>query len=285
MRLLIIGGGGQLGREAGGLAPVHGYETFCVGRADVDITVKAAVDSAFERYRPDAVLNCAAWTKVDDAEQRREDAFRVNALGPELLAMACAQHDVLLCHVSTDYVFGPGFTSPIVETTVPNPCNVYGESKLAGEEAVRAFAPHSQIVRTSWLYGQDGPNFVLTMLRLAKTHDEVRVVGDQYGSPTWTGHLVPALLHLIERRTPGTFHLTNSGETTWRGFAEAVFEKANLSTRVVSISSEEYPCAAQRPLYTVLAHAAWADLGEQSLPSWQEGVLHYLATRDIHSNG
>jgi dTDP-4-dehydrorhamnose reductase len=277
MRVLVVGGGGQLGRE---LSALHNAARpiIALSHAECDIAVPGDAARALTDHRPDVVVNCAAYTRVDAAEAEPEVAYRNNAHGPELLAQACQAHRVGLVHMSTDYVFDGTATEPIDEMARTNPLGVYGASKFAGEQAVRAHCAHHQIVRTAWLYGQDGPNFVLTMLRLGAERDEVRVVADQRGAPTWTGHLAPALLRLAERGAPGTYHLTNSGETTWHALAEAVMRGAGLACRVVPISTAEYGAPAPRPAYSVLDDRAWQLLGEAPLPPWQEGLEAYLGS-------
>ena len=277
MRIEVIGSRGQLGRElmevlAGSPHPASGHDI-----ESVDITEPASVAALLDRERPEAVINCAAWTRVDAAESDPGGAARVNADGPRVLAEACRWRGILLCHLSTDYVFDGGAHEPIPEQATPRPRSVYGRTKLAGEEAVRSTLPRHQVVRTAWLYGQEGPNFVLTMLRLAREGRPLRVVADQWGSPTWTGHLAPALVRLVERGVPGTYHLTNSGSTTWHGFAEAILAEAGLEARVEAIPTEAYPTPAPRPAYSVLANHAWQALGEASLPPWREGLRSYLA--------
>ena len=197
MRVLVTGAGGQLGRELGGALRGGGHDPVCLDRAGCDVTDATAIDAALAAHRPDALVNCAAWTRVDAAEGEPEAARLINAVGPRLLADACLRESVLLCHISTDFVFDGTATAPLDETATPRPLGVYGRTKLSGEEEVRRHAPRHQIVRTSWLYGQDGPNFVLTMLRLALDHHRLRVVADQYGSPTWTGDLAPALVRAL----------------------------------------------------------------------------------------
>jgi len=216
---------------------------------------------------------------VDAAEAEEAAAHAVNAEGPRVLAEACQPRGILLCHLSTDYVFDGTATEPIDEAAAPNPRSAYGRGKLAGETAVRVALASHQIVRTAWLYGQEGPNFVLTMLRLARERGALRVVADQWGSPTWTGHLAPALVRLVECGTPGTYHLTNSGSTSWHGFAQAIVEEAGLDVPVEAIPSSDFPTPAPRPAYSVLANRAWEGLGEAPLPPWREGLRAYLAQR------
>jgi dTDP-4-dehydrorhamnose reductase len=283
VRILLAGGDGQLGRELFDTARAAGHEVRSTTRLDCDITDASAVRNALEDANPEVLINCAAWTKVDAAESDSDAAFRVNALGPRLLAAACAAHDVLLVHMSTDYVFDGSATSPIDEWQPPHPRSTYGASKLAGENEVRAIARRHQVVRTSWLYGRDGPNFVLTILRAAAQGRDLRVVSDQVGRPTWTGHLAPVLLRVISRGIPGTFHLTNSGVVSWHGFAEAILAATGGSAQVTAITTAEYPTAARRPLYSVLDNRVWRLLGEDPLPDWREGLHSYLAS--LHEPG
>jgi dTDP-4-dehydrorhamnose reductase len=259
-------------------ASAAGHQVRSTTHADCDITSPEAVHQALEDVAPEVLINCAAWNKVDAAESETEAAFRVNALGPRVLAAACAASNVLLVHLSTDYVFDGSASSPIDEWQRPNPRSTYGASKLAGENEVRILARRHQVVRTSWLYGRDGPNFVLTMMRAVAEGRRLRVVADQLGSPTWTGHLAPALLRLIMRDIPGTFHLTNSGAVSWHGFAEAIVAAGGGSADVAAITTAEYPTAAQRPQYSVLDNRVWRLLGETPLPDWRDGLNSYLAT-------
>jgi dTDP-4-dehydrorhamnose reductase len=279
VRLLILGARGQLGRELVAHCEPAGHVATAVDIEECDITDSAAVDHWLSGSGADAVINCAAWTRVDAAESEVDAAFRVNATGPRVVAASCAAAGVLLTHISTDFVFDGTATSPIDEGAVPHPLSVYGASKLAGEEEVVRGCVRHQVVRTAWLYGQDGPNFVLTMIRLARERERLRVVADQHGSPTWTGHLAPAILRLVERGIPGTYHLTNSGETTWYGLAVAVLEEAGIDCPVDPITTAEYPTAARRPTYSVLDNRGWRELGEPSLPPWREGLRSYLAGR------
>ena len=278
MRILLTGGNGQLGRELTETATAAGHVVRSTTRADCDITNPAQVLDVVGDSAPDVVVNCAAWTKVDAAETERDAAYLVNAVGPRVLAGVCAARNVLLVQMSTDYVFDGTALAPIDEWQRPSPRSTYGASKLAGEEEVRALAPRHMIVRTSWLYGRDGPNFVLTIRRAATERPVLRVVADQFGCPTWTGHLAAALLRAIARDVPGTLHLTNSGMVSWHGFAEAIVASTGGSTEVTPIAGAEYPTAAPRPRYSVLDNRVWRLLGEDPLPGWQEGLNAYLAT-------
>jgi dTDP-4-dehydrorhamnose reductase len=264
------------------VATAAGHHVVATGRAECDIADPGAVTRAIDAARPDVLVNCAAWTRVDDAEAERDAAYRSNAIGPRVLAAACDARAVMLVQLSTDYVFDGTATAPIDEWHPPAPRSAYGATKLAGEIEVRTLTTRHQVVRTSWLFGRDGPNFVLTMLRAAAEGKRLRVVADQVGSPTWTGHLAPALLRLVERGVPGVFHLTSSGVTSWHGFAVEVFRSAEIDVEVVPISTEEYPTAAARPAYSELDNRAIRLLGEPPLPDWREGVRGYVAWLGEH---
>jgi len=279
MRIAVTGAGGQLGRELVGVVRGAGHEAIPVDHHGCDVAAAGAARRLLEESRPDAVVNCAAWTDVDGAEKAPDEAFRVNALGPRLLAAACQAAGVRLCHISTDFVFDGRGTAPLDEWAPTGPLSVYGASKLAGEHEVRALCADHLIVRTAWLYGQDGPNFVLTILRLARQRAELRVVADQLGSPTWTGHLAPALLRLLEIGAPGTYHLAGAGTAGRHELAAAIVEEASLPTAVIPVGSDEFPLPARRPAFAALDNRAWRLLGEPPLPPWREGVRAYLTGR------
>jgi dTDP-4-dehydrorhamnose reductase len=278
VRILVTGASGQLGSELVALAPAVPHEILGVTAAECDIRDADAVESMLRDSSPHMVINCAAWTQVDLAESHRDEAFAVNAGGAANLARSCAGSGALLCHLSTDYVFGTA-GAPLDETAEPLPLSVYGASKLAGEDAVREALPDRHvIVRSAWLFGREGPNFVLTMLRLAREQRPIRVVADQQGSPTWTGHLAPALLRLIELDARGTVHLTAGGSTTWCDFAQAIIDEAGFTRPAVErITTSDYPTAATRPRYSVLDNRRWRELGQAPLPGWREGLRAYLA--------
>jgi dTDP-4-dehydrorhamnose reductase len=278
VKLLVLGAGGQVGSEtvrAGGLL---GHDVVAATRQMCDITDADQVVAALQEHRPDAVINCAAWTAVDAAEDNEEAAALLNAEAPALLASACAERHIRLCHISTDYVFDGSATSPIPENAPPNPLSAYGRTKLAGEVAVRERCPDHLIVRSSWIFGGTGPNFVLTMLRLIEDGDPLRVVADQRGGPTWAGHLGLALVRLVNVGPAGTYHLTNAGETTWHGLASAIVEDTGADVEVVPIPTGEFPTKAIRPRYSVLDNGAWRALGEAPLPNWRDGLQAYLGS-------
>jgi len=275
----VTGAAGMLGLDvlrAGGAA---GHELVAVDIDELDITDPRAVEDAFARIRPEAVLNCAAWTDVDGAESHREQAHAVNADGPRNLAMAAAWERVPLLHVSTDYVFsGEAFVGSrgapraYVESDPTGPRSVYGQTKLAGEREVLAASPRHAVVRSAWLFGIGGRNFADTMLGLAGERDAVQVVTDQVGCPTWTGHLAPALLGLLERGVAGLVHLAGTGHVSWNGFAAEIFRQAEVSCRVEEATTEQ------------MARPAWSVLESERedvlpLPPWQDGLAGYLAAR------
>jgi dTDP-4-dehydrorhamnose reductase len=262
VKLLVLGASGQVGSEtvrAGGLI---GHDVVAVTHQMCDITDAAAVNELLEQHRPDAAINCAAWTAVDAAEDNEAAAAALNAEAPALLATACAQRHIRLCHLSTDYVFDGSATSPIPEDAATNPLSAYGRSKLAGEVAVRERCPDHLIVRSSWIFGGKGP---------------LRVVADQRGAPTWAGHLGLALARLISIGSAGTYHLTGGGETTWHGLASAIVEDTGANREVAPIPAGEFPTKAVRPRYSVLDNRAWRALGEAPLPNWRDGLQAYLS--------
>jgi len=283
MKLLITGANGMLASDVRRVAGAAGHELILVDLPELDITDEQAVDSYFQRQRPEAVVNCAAWTDVDGAEEKRDAAHAVNADGAGNLARAAAGLEVPLLHISTDYVFDgtaplddAGQPRPYVESDRTGPRSVYGSTKLEGEREVLAASPRHTVVRTAWLYGVDGPNFVATMLALAGERDAVQVVDDQIGSPTWSGHLAPALIGLLEREVRGLVHLTGTGAVSWNGFAKEIFRQAGLDCRVQPASSEQMARPAPRPAYSVLETERDDVL---PMPPWQDGLEGYLAAR------
>lgn len=274
----------MLGHDVRRVAERAGHELVLIDLPELDITDELAVQSFFARERPEASINCAAWTDVDGAETKQPQAHAVNADGAGNLARAAARIGAPLLHISTDYVFdgtapldADGRPRPYVESDPTGPRSVYGLTKLEGERQVLAASAGHTVVRTAWLYGIDGPNFVATMLRLAGERDAVQVVDDQIGSPTWSGHLAPAVLGLLERRIVGLVHLTGSGQVSWNGFTREIFRQAEVSCRVEPARSEQMARPAPRP--------AWSALQSERddvlpMPPWQDGLAGYLAARD-----
>jgi dTDP-4-dehydrorhamnose reductase len=283
MRLLVTGASGMLGTDVLKAGERAGHELLALARTELDVTDADAVASALQRARPDAVVNCAAWTDVDGAETHREQAHAVNADGAGNLARAAAAAGVPLVHISTDYVFAgdapldqDGSPRPYVESDPTGPRSVYGQSKLAGELQVLAASPAHTVVRSSWLFGVHGRNFVATMLALAAEREAVQVVSDQIGCPTWTGHLAPALLGLIEREVAGLVHLAGTGVVSWNGFAREIFRQADLACRVEPATSAQIARPAPRPSWSALSTER-ADV--LAMPDWRDGLAGYLAAR------
>ncbi len=272
--MLVTGSGGMLGGAVLDAARRAGGDARGFTRAQLDIVDERAVAGALAEARPEVVINCAGWTDVDGAESDRDGAFAANATGAGVLARAAADAGAQLVHVSTDYVFDGRGTRPYVESDPTDPQGVYGASKLAGELEVLAASARHAIVRTAWLFGAGGRNFVDTMLRVADGGaEEVRVVTDQLGCPTWTRHLATALLAVAEGGASGILHGAAGGSCTWNELALWVFEVAGRDVRVLASTSAEQRRPAPRPAYSVLG----SERGDALvLPSWREGVTAYL---------
>lgn len=261
----------MLGRDL--QSALSGRTVTALGRADLDVTDPSAVAAAVAGH--DVIINAAAYTKVDDAESDEDAAYAVNAVGPRNLAVAAAANSAKLVQLSTDYVFDGSATAPYREDTPLGPISAYGRTKAAGEEFVRAENPAgSFIVRTAWLYGEHGPNFAKTMVRLAASHDTVSVVDDQLGQPTWTADLAQQIVALLDADAPaGTYHGTNAGQASWYDFARAVFASAGLDPeRVTPTDSANFVRPAPRPSYSVLAHDAWHRAGLKPMRDWTEAL-------------
>jgi dTDP-4-dehydrorhamnose reductase len=279
MRLLVTGAAGMLGRDAIAAAGDAGHEAIALARADLDIADADAVRAAVLAARPDAVVNCAAWTDVDGAETNEAAATAVNGDGAGHVAAAAAEAGALVVHVSSDYVFDGDATEPYAEDAPTGPRSAYGRSKLAGERAVAAVAPdRAAIVRSSWLFGPHGRNFVDTMRRLGAEREELAVVDDQVGCPTYTGHLAPALVAIAERRLTGVLHVAGGGRCSWFELAEATFAETGLPCRVRPQSTAEAGRPAPRPAFSALASTR----GDAPvLPPWREGLRAHLARVEV----
>ena len=279
MKVLITGVSGQLGNDAAKVLTARGVDFLGVSSKEMDITDRDAVLGMFSEYRPDAVLHCAAYTQVDRAEDEPERCMSVNADGTRYIAEACREIGAKLLYISTDYVF-PGTGDKPWETDDPTgPLNVYGRSKLAGEEAVRELVKKHFIVRTSWVIGEHGNNFVKTMLRLAENYNELHVVDDQIGSPTFTADLAPLLCDMLETDKYGCYHATNEGFCSWAELAEAVFRLSGKNVTVRHVSTEEYGARAARPKNSRLSKASLDAGGFARLPGWETSLAVLLAER------
>ncbi|AOR37642.1 dTDP-4-dehydrorhamnose reductase [Streptomyces fodineus] len=276
---LITGATGMLGQDVVARLGRDGEEAVGLDRCGLDITDTDAVHDVLNAHRPRIVVNCAAWTAVDDAEAREADALRVNGDGPRHLAEACAKAGARLIQVSTDYVFAGDGTGPYPEDAPTAPRSAYGRTKLAGEQAVLAALPDTgHVVRTAWLYGAGGGNFVGTMLRLESVRDTVDVVDDQRGQPTWTVDLADRLVRLGRATLAGTapagvYHGTSGGETTWFGLAQEVFRLLGADPgRVRPTSSTAFVRPAPRPAYSVLRHDRWRRAGIEPIRPWRDAL-------------
>jgi dTDP-4-dehydrorhamnose reductase len=274
-RWLVTGARGMLGRDV--VATLGDLDVVAVDIDELDITKGEAVSTFLDETQPDIVVNCAAWTAVDAAEDHEDAAFAVNAVGAANLARACSNLSSALIHVSTDYVFDGLASFPYAEDSPAAPRSAYGRTKAAGEWAVRAFAPaRSWILRTAWLYGTGGPNFVRTMIDLESTRQTVEVVDDQHGQPTWSAAIAGQIVRLVDAEAPpGIYHATAAGETTWYGFARAIFEELGADpARVRPTTTDRFPRPAPRPAYSVLGHDAWGRIGLTAMPPWRISLGH-----------
>lgn len=293
-RILVTGQGGQLATGLAESLPAQGFEAHLVGQPDFEFDKPETVLAAFAAIRPEAVVNCAAWTAVDAAEDDEAGAFRANALGPALVARLCAAAAIPLIQISTDYVYDGLKGTPYVEDDLPNPLGTYGRTKLAGEWAALAANPMTSVLRTAWVFSPVGKNFVKTMLAVGATRPELRVVADQHGHPTAAPDLADAITAILARIRDGgwqpayrgVFHAAASGGTNWHAFAEAIFAGAaplgGPTPQVIPIATHEYPVKARRPADGRMDGSKLAHTFGVTLPAWQQGldrVLRVLLAR------
>ena len=276
MKVVVTGAAGMLGSDVATIGASMSHEIVALDRDDLDVTDPGRVERLILRERPGAVINCAAWTKVDAAEEFESEADQVNGEGAGFVADAAAKAGAMVVYPSTDYVFDGTKKGPYTESDEPAPLQAYGRSKLAGERATALLNRQSFIVRTSWLFGPRGENFVETMLRLGQGGGPVVVVHDQVGSPTYTGHLAVGLLRLIDGASYGVHHMTNTGSCSWYEFAMEIFRQAEVVTRVMGSTSDMMERPAKRPANSVLATGRSAPI---TLPDWKRGLTDYLARR------
>jgi dTDP-4-dehydrorhamnose reductase len=282
MKVLITGANGQLGTDLCQI--LENVEIIPLTHADIEIADMSSVTDAFNRYRPDVVINTAAYVRVDDCEDDPDRAFRVNAIGARNVAVAAQVQRAKLFHISTDYVFGgenEPRSTPYTEFDTPTPSNLYGKSKLAGENLVRHLCPKHFIIRTSGLFGiagasGKGGNFVQTTLRLARERDELRVVADQIFSPTYTKDLARKIAQLITTEYYGVFHITNKGSCSWYEFAKEILRLAGLKTPIIPVASDQYPQTARRPRFSVLDNCHLRLLAMDDMRPWQEALRDYM---------
>jgi dTDP-4-dehydrorhamnose reductase len=276
VKVLVTGAAGMLGRDVVLAAGNAGHDVVGFGRTELDVTDAAALERRFEQERPDVVVNCAAWTDVDGAEDAEEQAAAVNGTGAGNVAAAAAAQGASVVYVSTDYVFDGAKGAPYVETDQPAPLSAYGRGKLAGEEATAAANKRHFVVRSAGLFGIGGPNFVETMLRLAEVQNEVLVVRDQVGSPTYTWHLAYGIVRLIEGVEFGIHHMAAGGACSWYDFAREIFDQAKVECKVLSATTDMLGRPAARPPYSALVSQREHAI---ELPPWQDGLAAYLSQR------
>ena len=277
MRTLVAGAAGMLGQDVVDACVARDHEVFALGRLELDVTDAAMCEEVLDEIRPQVVINCAAWTDVDGAEANEAGAMLINDTGAALLAGAAAKHDSKVVYVSSDYVFDGEKRRPYLESDLTRPISAYGRSKQAGETSVAVSNPRQLIVRSSWLYGTRGHNFVETMLRLSGEQPEVIVVSDQVGAPTYTRHLAPALAALAESEEYGVHHVAAAGRCSWFEFAQEIFDQAGSECRVMAGTTEMLDRPAPRPRFSVLGSER---PDPPVLPEWRQGLREYLRERE-----
>ena len=284
MRILVTGGGGQLASSCERLGRGSGLEVRALPVDDLDVTDPVSIEAALAAEKPDVVLNAAAYTAVDAAEDDEASAHRVNGEAVGLLAAACRDRGVRFAHISTDFVFSGRHSEPILPGEHPEPISVYGRSKLEGERrCLEVFGSECLIVRTAWLYASGHRNFVSTMIDLMRSRDEIRVVADQVGTPTWADTLAECSLRMVDSGVTGTHHLTDTGTASWYEFAVAIqdigseFGIVDDRCEIVSIPSREFPTRAARPAYSVLDKGSSFDALETSTPHWRTSLRRCLS--------
>jgi dTDP-4-dehydrorhamnose reductase len=274
MRILVTGARGMLGTDLVCVLEEKGHEVFATDVEELDITLPVFLSRVIGDIGPDVVINCAAYTNVDKAEEEPEEANRINGLGAKNLALVCEDHNIDLCHISTDYVFDGTKKGPYTPDDLPHPINVYGKSKLAGEKNIREIMKRYYIIRTSWLYGKYGKNFVTTVLDLARNQGDLRIVSDQIGSPTWTVTLARVIEKLIRTGKYGIYHATDrtDGGISWYEFAKAVLKLNHLETNVIPVKTKDFLSLAKRPEKTVLDLTGTRLLLKEDLPFWEDSL-------------
>ena len=275
MKIMITGAYGMLGSDLREV--LKNFELICTGSKDLDISDEEKVMEFISEKSPDLVVNAAAYTAVDDCETHFDEAYAVNAIGPKNLAIACKKQDIPLVHISTDYVFDGSKRTPLIETDKLGPQSAYGKTKLEGEKFIQENTDKYFILRTAWLYGLHGNNFVKTMLDLAETHDDITVVNDQIGSPTYSLDLAVSIANLLNSDKYGIYHLTNEGECSWYEFSKRIFELSDVDVKVLPVTTEEFPRPAPRPHYSVLSNQKWIKAGFPPMRKYEEALSDYLS--------
>ncbi|NGP58673.1 dTDP-4-dehydrorhamnose reductase [Paenibacillus thiaminolyticus] len=276
MNVLVTGANGQLGADVVRLFAEKGHHTIGMGRAQLDITDEKRCKDIITELQPESIIHCAAYTAVDNAETDQDNAYLVNAIGTRNIAAAAEHVKAKICYISTDYVFDGNSSSPYYEYDNTNPLTVYGKSKRAGEQLVQSLCSRWFIVRTSWVYGASGSNFVKTMLKLGAERESLQVVNDQWGSPTYTRDLSLFLEELVATEKYGIYHASNTGICTWYEFAKAILEEAKMAVRVDPCTTEQIPRPAPRPRYSAMEPMAIRVNGFTPIRHWREALRDYL---------
>jgi len=280
MKVLVTGARGMLAGDLVSCLLERGCKVHALPHEELDITDLGAVIAALNNFEPELVINCAAYTKVDEAEKEERRALMVNGFGVQNVCLACQETDTPLVHFSTDYVFDGTKESPYTIYDAPNPISAYGRTKLLGEKYLLWLLSKFYLIRTSWLFGLYGKNFVETMLELGQREKQISVVNDQKGCPTWTYHLAQAVVDLIETERYGIYHITNSEPTTWFDFAREVLRLSARDVEVLPVTSDQFPRPARRPLNSVLDPFPLPEVLGREMPSWREALKEYLERRN-----
>lgn len=276
MKVLVTGVKGQLGYDVVKDLEKRGHQPIGVDRDEMDLMDNEAIRTFIMNLKPEAIIHCAAYTAVDKAEEEVETCYQINAESVKVISECAKELDVKLIYISTDYVFDGTKEGEYVETDLPNPINVYGASKLKGEQYVQTLLEKYYIVRISWVFGVNGNNFIKTMRRLGSERDELNIINDQVGSPTYTADLAPLLVDMMETDKYGVYHATNEGTCSWYEFANEIFKQSGIEVKTNPITTNQYPTAAKRPLNSRMSKAKLIESGFSLLSTWQEALLDYL---------
>lgn len=274
--VLVTGAEGQLGSDLVLLLVLSGYKVFGMGKSELDITNEEEVNKVVSFLKPEIIIHCAAYTQVDNAESDSDTVFLINGIGTRNIAIAAESNRSKLIYISTDYVFDGCSTTAYHEFSPVSPINIYGTSKLAGEMMVRDFHSKFFIVRTSWVFGVNGNNFVKTMLQLSKEREQLKVVHDQIGCPTYTVDLSKCIIQLMETNKYGIYHVSNSGSCTWFDFAKEIFKQTKISIKLEPCTTDEFPRPAKRPKYSILDHMGLRINNFEPMPHWKSALTRFL---------
>ena len=277
MKVLVTGVKGQLGYDVVKDLEKRGHQPIGVDRDEMDLMDNEAIRTFIMNLKPEAIIHCAAYTAVDKAEEEVETCYQINAESVKVISECAKELDVKLIYISTDYVFDGTKEGEYVETDLPNPINVYGASKLKGEQYVQTLLEKYYIVRISWVFGVNGNNFIKTMRRLGSERDELNIINDQVGSPTYTADLAPLLVDMMETDKYGVYHATNEGTCSWYEFANEIFKQSKIDVNINPITTDQYPTAAKRPINSRMSKEKLKENGFNALPTWQDALVSYIS--------